>query len=85
METFIKEGTRYENIVHRTMIPQSPSKQAPWDRTQFSKSPSADPLYFPESHQQSEIPLFSKVILVLGKTRSFTAPDRHYRGAESPG
>ena len=34
------------NIVHRTMTPQSLSKQALWDPTQFSQSPSAAPLYF---------------------------------------
>ena len=30
-----------KNIGHRTMIPQSPSKQAPWDLTRFSQTPSA--------------------------------------------
>ena len=44
-----------KNAVHRTMTPQFPSKQAPWDLTQFSQSPSAALSYFPESHQQSKI------------------------------
>ena len=51
------------------MMPQSPSKQAPWDLTQFSQLPSAAPSYFPESHQQPEIFSLSKVILVWGKAR----------------
>ena len=63
------------NIVQRTMTPQSPSKQAPWGLTQFSQSPS----YFPE-FQQSEISSLLKVILVLGKARSFRAPNLGYRG-----
>ena len=44
------------NIVHRTMTPQSPSKQAPWDLTQFSQSPSAAPSYFSESHSLKSLP-----------------------------
>ena len=52
------------------MAPQSPSKWAPWDLTQFSQSPSAALLYFSESHRWSEVPSLSKVILVLGKARS---------------
>ena len=36
IEIFIDGDTR--NIVHRTMMPQSPSKQAPWDLTRFSQS-----------------------------------------------
>ena len=47
-------------------------------------SPSA-PLYFPESHQQSEVPSLSKVILVLGKNRSHRVPNLSCRGTESPG
>ena len=57
------------------MTPQSPSRQAPWDLTQFSQSPSATPLYFSESHQRSEISSLSKVILVWGKARSHRAPN----------
>ena len=34
IETFIEEDTRI--IVHRTVMPYSPSKSAPWDLTQFS-------------------------------------------------
>ena len=67
------------------MMPQSPSKQACWDLTQFSKSPSAALLYVPESHQQSEIFSLSKVILVFGKARSCSAPNLVCREAESPG
>ena len=67
------------------MMPQSPSKWAPWYFTQFSQLPSAALLYFPESHQQSEISSLSKVIWVLGKARSHRTPNLGCRGAESPG
>ena len=73
------------NIVYRTTMPQSPSKQAPWDLTQFSQSPSAALSYFPESHQQSEISSLSKVILVSGKARSHKVTNLGCSGAESPG
>ena len=49
------------------------------------ESPSAAPSYFPESNQQSEISLLSKVILVLGKARSCRIPNLGCRGAEPPG
>ena len=48
---------------------QSPSKKAPWDLTQLFHLPSVASLYFPESHQGSEISSLSKVILDLGKAR----------------
>ena len=56
-------------------------------RTSHSSSnhTSAALSYFPESHQQSEIPCLSKVILVLGKARSCRGPNLGYSGAESPG
>ena len=54
-------------------MPQSPSKWAPWDLTQFSQLSSAAPSYFPESNCWSEISSLSKVILVLGKVRSHRA------------
>ena len=73
------------NTVHRTMMPQLPSKQAPWDLTQFSQSPSAAPSYFPESQWWSETCSLSKVILVLGKARICRAPNLSRRGAESLG
>ena len=73
------------NIVHRTMMPQSPSKQAPGALTQFSQLPSAAPPHFPESHWRSEIFSLSKVILVLGKARSSRAPNLGCSGAKSPG
>ena len=73
------------DTVHRTMTPQFPSKQAPWDHTQFSQLPSAAPSYFPESHQWSEISSLSKVILVLRKARSHRVPSLGQYGAESPG
>ena len=66
------------------MMPQSPSKRAPWDLTQFSQSASAAPLYFPDCHRWSEISSLSKVILVLGKARSPRMPNLGCRGAESP-
>ena len=70
-------------------MPQSPSKQAPWDLTQFSQHlfycskhsakyfggiASALMTYFPESYQWSEISSLSKVILVLLKASSFWNP-----------
>ena len=82
IETFSEENTR--NIVQRTMKPQSPS-EVPWDRIQFSQSPSAAPSYFPESHRWSEISSLSKVILVLGKARIHRVPNLGCRGAVSPG
>ena len=42
----------WSNMVHRTVMPQFPSKWAPWDLTQFSQSPSAAPSHFLESHQK---------------------------------
>ena len=62
------------------MTPQSPSKQAPWDLTQFSQLSPVAPSYFPEFHQWSEISFLSKVILVLGKARSHRALNLGYRG-----
>ena len=73
------------NIVHKTMTPQFPSKQAPWDLTQVSQSPSAALSYFPESLQWSEISSLSKVNLVLGRAKSCRAPNLGCREAESPG
>ena len=67
LETFIEEDTR--NIVHRTRMPQSPSKQAPWELAQFSQLLSVALLYFPECHWWSEISSLSKVNLVLGKPK----------------
>ena len=67
------------------MMPQSPSKQASWDLTQFSQSPSAAASCFPESHQQSATSSLPKVILVLGKPRSHRVPNLAYRVTESPG
>ena len=73
------------NTVHRTTMSQSPSKQAPWNLTQFSQSLSVTLSYFPESHWWSEISSFSKMTLVLGKARSLRVPNLGCRGAESPG
>ena len=67
------------------MQPQSPSKQAAWDLTQFSQLPSASPSHFPESHPWSEISSLWKVISVLGKARSHRAPNLGYRRGESLG
>ena len=47
------------------------------------ESPSTAPLYFPESHWQSEISSLSRE--VLGKARSSREPNLGCRGAESPG
>ena len=66
-------------------MPQSPSRWATWDLTQFSQLLSAALSYFPESHQWPEISSLSKVILVLGKARSYRAPNLGCREAESSG
>ena len=66
------------------MMPQAPSKWAPWDPTQVSQSPSAALLNFSESHWQSEIASLSKVILIRGNARSHRAPNLGCSGAESP-
>ena len=50
------------------------------DLIQFSQSPSAAALYFPESHQWSEISYLSKVLLVLRKARSCRVPNLGCRG-----
>ena len=71
------------NTVHRTVMPMGHHR--PWDLTQFSQSPSAAPVYFPEFHQWSEISSLSRVIIVLGKARSHKAPNLVCKGAESPG
>ena len=52
---------------------------------QFSQSPSAALFYFLESHLWPKISSLSRVIVVLGKSRSHRAPNLGYRGAESPG
>ena len=78
MGTFTEEDTR--NIVHRTMMPQSPSKLAPWDLTRYSQSPSAALSYFLEFHCQSGIFSLSKMILVLGKARNHNVPNLGFRG-----
>ena len=63
------------------MTPQSPSKWAPWDLTQFSPLPSATLPYVPESHRQSEI---SSPSQTSGPQKSQgTKPG--LQGAESPG
>ena len=76
-ETITEEDTR--NIVHRTMTPQSPSERAPWHLTQFSQSPSAALLYFPESHQQSQISSLSKVIS-FGKSQKLQGTKSKLKG-----
>ena len=76
------QDTRH--IVHRTIMPQSPSKKAPWDLTQFSQSPSGALSYLLKSHQQSGISSLSKVSLVLRKARSCMVPNLCCSGAESP-
>ena len=70
------------NIVHRTMMPQFPSKLAPWDLTRFSQClfhcsrhckilcwnrHQLTPWVFLNLNQQSEISSLSKVILVWEK------------------
>ena len=78
------------------MTPQSPSKEASWDLTQFSQQlfhcwksfvgiTISCLIYFPESYGCSEISSISKVILVWGKARSCRVPNLGSMGAESPG
>ena len=85
IEKFMDEDTRYKKHCTWDNDASVPFIVGPWDLTQFSQSPSAALSYFPESHRQSEISSLSKVILVLGKTRSHRVPNMGYRGAESPG
>ena len=82
-ETFIEEDTR--NIAHRTMMLQSPSTEAPWDLTQFSQSPSAALLYFPESHRWSETSSLSRRFRFWEKPEVTGHQVRAVRRAESPG
>ena len=63
----------------------NPFKVGTLDLTQFSQSPSAAPSYFPECRWQYEISSLPKVILVLGKAKSHTAPTLGLSVAESPG
>ena len=74
-ETFIVSYTRYKKYYTYDNDTSVPFKWAPWDLTQFSQSPWAAPLYFPESHQWSEISSLSNVILVFGKARSCRLPN----------
>ena len=80
IETFIEEDTKYKKHCTEDSDISVPFKVAPWDLTQFSHSPSAAPLYFPESYRWSEICSFSKVILVLGKDRSCRVSNLGCRG-----
>ena len=85
IETFTEEDTRYKQHCTQDNEASVPFKVGTWDLTQFSQLPSASSLYFPKSHQQSEISSISKVILVLGKARSHQMPNLGCRGAESSG
>ena len=85
METFTEKGTRYKKHCTWDNDASVPFKVGTWVLTHFFRSPSAAPLYFPESHWWSEIFFLSKVILGLGEVRIFRAPNLGYRGAESPG
>ena len=67
IETFIEEDRRDKKHCTYYNDAKVPFKIGPWDLTQFYQWPSAALLYFPESHQWSEIFFLSKVILVLGK------------------
>ena len=67
------------------MTPQSPSKWAPWDLTQFSQSLLAAPIVFSwiSSMVWNLFPF--KGYCSFGKARSYRAPNLDCRGAESPG
>ena len=100
IETFIEEDTRYKkhctqdndtsvfskvgtlgpHIVFPTPLSLFKTLQNP-----LVELPSAALSYFPESQWWSEIFFSSKVILVLGKTRSHRAPNLGCSGAEQPG
>ena len=80
IDASIKEDTR--NIVHRAPVPFKVGTLGP--HTVFPV-PSAALSYFPESHQQSEIPSLFKVILVWGKVTSCRALNLGCRGAKPPG
>ena len=62
-----------------------PFKVGTLDLTHFTQLPSAALLYFPKSHQMSEISFLLKVISVLGRARSCRVPNLGCREAESPG
>ena len=62
------------------MTPHSPSKLAPWDLTYFFHSPLVVLSYFPDSHQWSEVSSLSKLISILGRSRSCKAPKLGCRG-----
>ena len=100
IETFIEEDTRHKKhctqnndasvpfkggiLGPHTVLPAS----LPLFKTLNSvllDSPLVAWPYFPESHQQSEISPLSKVILILGKTKSHRVPNLGCRGPESPG
>ena len=70
------------------MTPQSPSKVwgtlGPHTVFPITISCPVAPSHFAESHWRSEISSLSKVISVLGKARSHTAPNLGSSGAESP-
>ena len=100
IETFIEEDTIQETLYigqwclsslqsRRLGTSHSSSRISSTVQNTLQKplleSPPVAPLYFPESHWQSEISSLSKAILVLVKARSCRAPNLGCSGDESPG
>ena len=79
-ETFIIENIRYKKHCTQDNDTSVPFKVGTLGPHKFSQSPSAALLYFPESHQKSEISSVPKVILLLGKPRSNRTPNLGCRG-----
>ena len=80
METFTEEDTRYKEHCTWDDDASVPSKVGTLGPHTVLP---VNPLYFPESHQGSEISSLSKVTLILGKSRSHRTPNLGCRGAES--
>ena len=84
LETFTEEDTRYRK--HRTISlwnighSLSPLRSRHLGMSQFSQLLSVTPSYFPESHWWYEISSLLKVMLVLGKARSYRVPNLGCRG-----
>ena len=90
-ETVIEEDTRYKKHCTQDNDTSVPIQSRHLGTSHGSPNPcspnshQAAQSYFPESHGWSEISSLSKVILVLGKTRSHRVPNLACRGTQSPG
>ena len=85
IEAFIEEDTKYKKHCTQDNDASVPFKVGTLGPHRVLPIAISCPSYFPEPHQRSEISSLSKVVLVLGKTRSCTVPNLCFRGAKSPG